>query len=68
MPELKEERLARLRAWLADLELLIAQAERARDEVSIEAARIMYGECQRFIAEAQRENGKGGLTKDTLPP
>lgn len=54
MPESEQERLTRLYTWLRDLELLIQQAELAKDEMALEAATIMRSECENFIAEAQK--------------
>lgn len=55
MLESAQERLARLKAWLVDLDLLIDQAKRAQDKAALEAAEIMRSECQKFIAETQKE-------------
>lgn len=60
MSESEHERLARLRAWLSDLDQLIGEAARAQDKVAVEAAQIMRSECERFIAEAQEQVTKEG--------
>ena len=60
MPESEQDRLARLQAWLADLKLLITEAERVRDIAALEAAVTMRQECEKFIAEAETNIAQGG--------
>lgn len=55
MEDWERERLERLRGWAADLERMLAEAERVGDSKVMEAAGKMLEQCRLLISQAPDE-------------